>query len=119
MLNNAHEDVGEVKVIAFSGRESDAEFGIWGSLAEQLEKKDDFKAYYSPLRAPGESAWIKLLTGQKILILLDELPPYLENAKSIPVGNSDLCQVTVTALSNLFSALGKEQMAKTRLTVLR
>ncbi len=111
VLRNAYEDVGEVKVIAFSGRESDAEFGIWGSLAEQLGKKDDFKAYYSPLRAPGESAWIKLLTGQKILILLDELPPYLENAKSVSVGNSDLCQVTITALSNLFSALGKEQMA--------
>ena len=111
VIGDAHEKVGEVKVIAFSGRESDAEFGIWGSLAEQLEKKDDFKAYYSPLKAPGESAWIKLLSDQKILILLDELPPYLENAKSISVGNSDLCQVTVTALSNLFSALGKEQMA--------
>lgn len=111
VLGNAHEKVGKVKVIAFSGRESDAEFGIWGSLAEQLDKKDDFKAYYSPLRAPGESAWINLLSGQKILILLDELPPYLENAKSISVGNSDLCQVTITALSNLFSALGKEQMA--------
>lgn len=111
VLRNAYEDVGVVKVIAFSGRESDAEFGIWGSLAEQLGKKDDFVSYYSPLRAPGESAWIKLLSGQKILILLDELPPYLENAKSIPVGNSDLCQVTITALSNLFSALGKEQMA--------
>ena len=45
------------------------------------------------------------------MILLDELPPYLENARSIAVGNSDLCQVTITALSNLFSALGKEQLA--------
>ena len=111
VLRNAYEDVGTVKVIAFSGRESDAEFGIWGSLAEQLGKKDTFASYYSPLRAPGESAWINLLKDQKILILLDELPPYLENARSIAVGNSDLCQVTITALSNLFSALGKEQMA--------
>lgn len=54
---------------------------------------------------------MKLLRGQNILILLDELPPYLENAKSIAIGNSDLCKVTVTALSNLFSALGKEQLA--------
>ena len=111
ILGRAYDDVGVVKVIAFSGRESDAEFGIWGSLAEQLGKKDAFSAYYSPLRAPGESAWINLLKGQKILILLDELPPYLENARSIAVGNSDLCQVTITALSNLFSALGKEQLA--------
>jgi len=102
--------VGEIKVVAFSGRESDAEFGIWGSIAEQLGKKDLFKDLYAPLKAPGESAWIKLLQGDRILILLDELPPYLENAKSITIGNSDLCKVTITALSNLFSALGKEQL---------
>ena len=69
-----------------------------------------FSGYYSPLRAPGESAWINLLKDDKILILLDELPPYLDNARSITVGNSDLSKVTVTALANLFSALGKEQL---------
>jgi len=111
ILGKAYDAVGTVKVIAFSGRESDSEFGIWGSLAEQLGKKELFSSLYSPLRAPGESAWINLLKDQKILILLDELPPYLENARSVAIGNSDLCQVTVTALSNLFSALGKEQLS--------
>lgn len=111
ILGSTYDNVGNIKVIAFSGRESDAEFGIWGSLADQLGKKDLFSSLYSPLRAPGESAWINLLQGQKILILLDELPPYLENARSITVGNSDLCKVTITALSNLFTALGKEQLA--------
>ena len=111
ILGNPYSNVGTVKVIAFSGRESDAEYGIWGSLAEQLGKRDVFSGYYSPLRAPGESAWINLLKGEKTLILLDELPPYLENARSYAVGHSDLCQVTITALSNLFSALGKEQLA--------
>ncbi len=111
IIGNEYNDIGEIKVIAFSGRESDAEFGIWGSLAEQLGKKDLFAPLYSPLRAPGEGAWIHLLKGQKVLILLDELPPYLENARSVMIGNSDLCDVTINALSNLFSALGKEQMA--------
>ena len=111
ILGKEFNDIGEIKVVAFSGRESDADFGIWGSIAEQLGKKDVFKELYTPLKAPGESAWIKLLQGEKILILFDELPPYLENAKSITVGNSDLCKVTVTALSNLFSALGKEQLS--------
>lgn len=111
LIGKRFDDIGEVAVIAFSGRESDAEFGIWGSLAEQLGKKEFFSSLYSPLRAPGESAWINLLKGQKILILFDELPPYLENARSVTVGNSDLCKVTITALSNLFSALGKEQLA--------
>lgn len=111
ILGDTYDAVGNVRVLAFSGRESDAEFGIWGSLAEQLQKKDIFASYYAPLRAPGESAWINLLQGEKTLILLDELPPYLENARSYAIGNSDLCQVTITALSNLFSALGKAQLS--------
>ena len=110
ILGSSYTGIGEIKVVAFSGREN-ADFGIWGSIAEQLGKKEFFKDYYSPLKAPGEKSWVELLKGEKTLILLDELPPYLENAKSIMVGNSDLSKVTMTALSNLFTALGKEQLA--------
>lgn len=110
ILGDSYTGIGEIKVVSFSGREN-AEFGIWGSIAEQLGKKEFFKDYYSPLKAPGEKSWVELLKGQKTLILLDELPPYLENARSIMVGNSDLSKVTMTALSNLFTALGKEQLA--------
>jgi predicted AAA+ superfamily ATPase len=105
------EVLGSVRVVAFTGRESDAPFGIWGALAEQLGKKDVFKDYYSPLKAPGQSAWMNLLKGEPLLILLDELPPYLENARSLEVGNSDLSVVTVTALSNLMVAVGKEELS--------
>jgi hypothetical protein len=94
-----------VKVVAFSGRESDTRFGIWGAIAEQLGKGDQFKEYYSPLRAPGPSAWQNLLKNECALILLDELPPYLWNARATAIGNSDLAQVTVTALSNLMVAI--------------
>lgn len=110
ILGSAYAGIGEIKVVSFSGREN-ADFGIWGSIAEQLGKKEFFKDYYSPLKAPGEKSWVELLKGHKTLILLDELPPYLENAKSIMIGNSDLSKVTMTALSNLFTALGKEQLA--------
>lgn len=111
LLGKAYDDIAEIKVVAFSGRESDAPFGIWGSIAEQLGKKELFAELYSPLKAPGESAWVNLLKGQNILLLMDELPPYLENAKATTVGNSDLCKVTITALSNLFTALGKKQLS--------
>ncbi|MBQ6473948.1 MAG: DUF499 domain-containing protein [Victivallales bacterium] len=111
LLGHDYDDVTDVKVIAFNGRESDAPYGIWGSLAEQLGKKDLFNDLYAPLKAPGETAWINLLSGQNILILLDELPPYLENARAIQIGASNLCNVTVTALSNLFNALGKAELA--------
>ncbi|MBU4450655.1 MAG: DUF499 domain-containing protein, partial [Actinobacteria bacterium] len=106
-----------VRVVAFSGRESDAPFGIWGSIAEQIGKKEAFSQYYTPLSAPGETAWINLLSGDPLLILLDELPPYLENAKSKTIGNSDLCAVTSTALANLFTALGKAQLANVCLVI--
>jgi len=111
ILGTAYDGLGEVKVVAFSGRESDAEFGIWGSIAEQLGRREFFADHYAPLKAPGETAWVNLLKGQKVLILLDELPPYLVNAKSIEIGKSDLCTVTITALSNLFTAIGKGQLA--------
>ncbi len=106
-----YKQLGKVKVVAFTGRESDAPLGIWGSIADQLGKKDMFAQYYSPLAAPGETAWINLLSGEPLLILIDELPPYLENAKAKTIGNSDLSSVTTTALSNLFSALGKSQLS--------
>ena len=110
ILGAKYAEIGKIQVVTFSGREN-ADFGLWGNIAEQLGKKDLFSGYYSPLKAPGESAWINLLKDGKILILLDELPPYLENARSITVGNSDLSKVTIAARANLFSALGKEQLA--------
>lgn len=109
--------LGPVKVVAFSGRESDAPFGIWGAIAEQLGKKEHFKEHYSPLRAPGQTAWETLLAGEKVLILLDELPPYFENGISIPVGDSNLAKVTETALSNLLIAIGKESCSQVCLVI--
>ena len=114
VMGDIHEtatDPRDVRVIGFSGRESDAPHGVWGALAEQLGKKDLFKDYYSPLQAPGQSAWINLLQGPPTLILLDELPPYFENAKSKAIGHSDLARVTTTAVSNLLVALNKPELA--------
>lgn len=109
--NGLGSKVGKVRVIGFSGRESDAEFGIWGALAEQLGKKEVFNDLYSPLQAPGQSAWVNLLKGEPTLILLDELPPYLNNARAKEIGNSDLSVVTTTAISNLLVAVNKPELS--------
>ncbi|UYM15195.1 DUF499 domain-containing protein [Endozoicomonas euniceicola] len=109
--NGAGSRIGAVRVIGFNGRESDAPFGVWGDLAEQLGKKEVFADLYSPLRAPGTTAWINLLKGEPTIIFLDELPPYLDNAKSIEVGNSDLSVVTATALSNLMVAVDRPELS--------
>lgn len=109
--------LGKIKVVAFTGRESDAPYGIWGAIAEQLGKKEVFKDYYTPLQAPGQTAWVNLLKGEPLLILLDELPPYLENARSKMIGDSNLATVTTTALANLFNALGKEELSNVCLVI--
>ncbi len=101
---------GAVRVVGFSGRESDAPLGVWGAIANQLGKKEVFNEYYSPLQAPGQTAWINLLKGEPLLILLDELPPYFQSAKATQIGNTDLSWVTVTALANLFVAVSKEEL---------
>jgi hypothetical protein len=101
----------DVKVVAYTGRESDLEYGIWGEIAKQLGKEAQFSPYYSPLKAPGQSAWIELLKSDTpTLILLDELPPYLEYSKTQSYGTGTLLDITTTALANLFNALNKEEL---------
>ena len=102
--------LGPVRVVAFSGRESDAPFGIWGAIAEQLGRTERFNDYYAPLSAPGQSAWVNLLQGDPLVIMLDELPPYFVNAAAKSIGNSDLSVVTTTALSNLLVAVGRDEL---------
>jgi Protein of unknown function (DUF499)/Chitobiase/beta-hexosaminidase C-terminal domain len=111
------EGLERVRVISFSGRESDAPLGIWGAIAEQLGKREQFHDYYTPLQAPGQKAWINLLKGEPTLILLDELSPYFTAAKSKMIGNSDLAQVTAIALSNLLVAVGKGELSKVCLVI--
>ncbi len=103
-------DLPPVRVVAFSGRETDVPHGIWGEIARQVGRQAAFKDYYSPLKAPGRSAWTNLLKGEPTLILLDELPPYLANAKATAIGNSDLSRVTATALTNLFEAVAEPEL---------
>lgn len=96
-----------IKVISFTGRNSDARYGIWGEIAKQMGKQELFKDYYMPLSAPGQNSWIELLKGEPVLIVLDELPPYLSYLRTRPIGAGTLADVTVTALSNLFNAVNK------------
>lgn len=100
--------LGRCKVVGFNGRSTDAPGGIWGSIAEQLGKADQFARYVSPmLSAPGPEAWKQLLSGDPLVLFLDELPPYLEYAVTVPVGSGDLGVVTTAALANLFVAVAE------------
>ncbi|MBC7618037.1 MAG: ATP-binding protein, partial [Candidatus Saccharibacteria bacterium] len=103
---NPAPNLGTCRVAGFNGRSTDAAGGIWGSIAEQLGRADQFARYVSPLlSAPGPEAWKQLLGGEPLVLFLDELPPYLEYAVAVPVGNADLGVVTTAALANLFVAV--------------
>lgn len=115
ILGSGLEDIPSVNIVAFNGRNTDSTYGIWGEIANQLGNKDYFNDYYAPLKAPGEDTWIdflsKTLNGEPLLILLDELPPYFDNAESITIGDSNLARVTATALSNLFVATANPKLS--------
>ena len=116
-LQGSANGLGDVKVIAFNGRETDTEFGIWGALAKQMGNLEHFKDNYSPFRAPGQSAWENLFAGETVLILIDELPPYLFSANSVGVGQSTLADVTTTAITNLLSALTSDACSRVCLVI--
>lgn len=98
--------LGPVRVVGFNGRNTDAAGGIWGSLAGQLGKAKQFTQYVAPTpAAPGPDAWKQLLGDEPLIVFLDELPPYLEYAVAVPVGNADLSVVTTAALANVFVAV--------------
>lgn len=100
----------EVTVLSFTGREN-PEYGIWGELARQLDRTELIKHTLQPLRPPGKSDWEKLLDQERpLLILVDELPAYLESIRGTPVGKTFLSDLTVTALANLFVALAGTQL---------
>lgn len=97
--------LGACQVVGFNGRSTDEAGGIWGSIAQQLGRAEQFARFVSPLlSAPSPGAWSQLLGNDPLIIFLDELPPYLEYAVTVPVGNGDLAVVTTTALANLFVA---------------
>ncbi|MCS3700351.1 hypothetical protein GGQ20_001660 [Salinibacter ruber] len=111
VMNGYHDpNLGKIRVAAFTGRESDAPLGVWGAIANQIGKKEQFSDYYSPLSAPGQTAWENLLEGDPLLILLDELPPYFDQARAWKIGNADLATVTKAALSNLLVAVDRPKL---------
>ena len=97
--------LGAVRVVPISGRKTNTPFGLWGEIAEQLNKKEVFGLLYSPLKAPDDADWVNLLRGDPLLVLVDELPFYFEAAQAVPVGASNLASVTAIALTNLLVAV--------------
>ena len=110
-------DLGAVAVVAFSGRKTSKPFGIWGEIAEQLNRKTAFNEFYSPLKPPDPNKWVELLRGEPVLILLDKLPPYFEAARAVAVGKTYLDRLTEIALANLLAAVNNNKLFRAYLVI--
>ncbi|RWD32092.1 MAG: ATP-binding protein [Mesorhizobium sp.] len=98
---------GAAKVVVFNGHQNPANF-LWGEIAERLGRPDTMSRFWKDgAKAPGVNDWIAALGDEPVLILLDELPSYLQMAEGQTVGNSTLADITIGALERLFNALSQ------------
>ena len=102
---------GAAKVVIFNGHQN-PETLLWGYIADQLGKSDVMAPFWrNGAKTPGVDEWVAVLGDEPILILLDELPSYLQMAQGEPVGATTLGELTIGALERLFNALPRCQRA--------
>ena len=93
------------RLVVFNGHQN-PETLLWGHIAGQLRCPDIMASFWrNGARTPGMNEWVALLGTEPVLILLDELPSYLQMAQGERVGNSTLGDLTIGALERLFNAL--------------
>jgi len=92
------------RIAAFNGR-NDPENFIWGEIASQLGEAEAIKPYWANgPRSVDQKAWKKIIGDKPTLILLDELPPYLDNASTRVIGQGTLATMITYSLGTLMSA---------------
>lgn len=97
-------DINTVKIAAFNGR-NDPENFIWGEIATQLGKSAEIKSYWANgPKSVDQAAWKQIIGDEPTLIMLDELPPYLDNASTRVVGQGTLATMVTYSISCLLSA---------------
>lgn len=97
-------DFGKARIAAFNGRNNPENF-IWGEIATQLGQEELIKPYWSNgAKAVDQAAWKKIIGDEPTLIMLDELPPYLDNASTQIVGQGTLANIVTYSLGCLLSA---------------
>ncbi|MDX8396654.1 MAG: anti-phage-associated DUF499 domain-containing protein [Mariprofundaceae bacterium] len=97
-------DFSNTRVAAFNGRNDPNNF-IWGDIATQLGEPEAIKPYWADgPKSVDQNAWKKIIGDQPTLIMLDELPPYLENASTRVFGDGTLATMVTYSLGTLMSA---------------
>lgn len=92
------------RIAAFSGRNNPDNY-IWGDIATQLGAEKEIKPYWADgPKAVDQQQWKDIIGDTPTLIMLDELPPYLDNASTQVIGQGTLANMVVYSLSALMSA---------------
>ncbi|MEQ1492471.1 MAG: DUF499 domain-containing protein, partial [Terricaulis sp.] len=98
-------DFGDARVVAVDGRSIDRTRHIWGEVITQLNRVDVGSIHWRDgPKPPSKKEWIELIGQEPVLILLDELPPYLDYAVAVGAGEANLGKLAKFAISNLFAA---------------
>ena len=80
-------EFGAAKVVIFNGHQNPDTL-LWGFIAEKLGRGDVMAPFWrNGARTPGVDEWVAVIGNEPVLILLDELPSYLQMAQGEPVGN--------------------------------
>ncbi len=97
-------DFGKARIAAFNGRNSPTNY-IWGEIADQLGESEAIKPHWvNGPKSVDQRDWEKIIGDHPTLILLDELPPYLDNASTQVFGDGTLANMVVYSLGTLMSA---------------
>ena len=102
-------DFETAKIAAFNGRNNPRTY-FFGEIARQLGKEFLFQKYWETKEAPDETAWLQLFdSGEPILILLDEMPPYFHYYSTQVLGQGTVADVITRAFSNMLTARQKKK----------
>ena len=94
----------KARIAVFNGRNTPEHY-IWGEIATQLGEAETIKPYWANgPKAVDQQKWKTIIGDKPTLIMLDELPPYLDNASTQSHGSGTLANMVVFSLGALMSA---------------
>jgi hypothetical protein len=102
-LNNRL-DFGNARIAAFNGRNNPNNY-IWGEICTQLGAEEEIKEHWINGPKPvDQQKWKDIIGDTPTLIMIDELPPYLNVASTHVLGTGTLADMVVYSLSALMTA---------------
>ncbi|EIC30897.1 MULTISPECIES: anti-phage-associated DUF499 domain-containing protein [Methylomicrobium] len=95
---------GKARIAAFNGRNNPDNF-IWGEIARQLGQEEAIKPHWiNGPKSVDQAKWKEIIGNEPTLIMIDELPPYLDNASTQVIGQGTLANMVTYSISCLMSA---------------